>query len=628
MNALSFWKEPFWLRRPLLYPAELWAHTVIIQFFGGSTSFPGAKHHRKGQNEPLQRPWFYLFLYLFLPVAPYLMAMAHSTKPDPGVRVLPPSGTNKSYRLRYRDPRDPHPDPNHRTTISIRAANRDEADTAAKAKTFELEELLKSLPEPPAAEPVPAQSSRRTRPKDLPRVDILKPWGSNKKYRLRFDNPATGDSETVSTQYEAASDPELVTDTAHKKARELQRIQEDVDANKLRVTKNSPLELVFKRYFATGNEAGPAVELDADTVKLNRRAVDNFLAWCATHKPPILTDHQILKSILVEYDISLVTRKVLIPNEGGVRGEYIESDECISAHTANRERRSLKRVLTWLSDVGVLRISLQDIRSAIKTRETVTDKTPLKPDQLRELMEACAAYDGATFKMDRRRRTDAKRYKPISDFICFVLFTAIRVQELWVRKDSILSGLKRNILIGSDVRETQINLPGTVAKRANKPGKARTIFLRKSSTLLEMAPKLIARGTSPLFDFTYDEVDAARKILIRDYGAPDFTFRQLRKTSSTYLMCAPGIYGGGSATYHLVCAELGHDPEVNQDFYTSELHIDPKAKTLEQAMGLEAIPADAPSSDVNAQVAELQAQLAQQKAAFEIAIRSITQAKE
>jgi len=69
------------------------------------------------------------------------------------------------------------------------------------------------------------------------------------------------------------------------------------------------------------------------------------------------------------------------------------------------------------------------------------------------------------------------------------------------------------------------------------------------------------------------------------YGAPPFTWQQLRVTCGTFLANS-NIFGGASA--YREARQLGHSTAIAERHYLGVVHVDPAAKTLEDAMGLAA----------------------------------------
>ncbi len=95
--------------------------------------------------------------------------------------------------------------------------------------------------------------------------------------------------------------------------------------------------------------------------------------------------------------------------------------------------------------------------------------------------------------------------------------------------------------------------------------------------------KLVFGGSKP---FPESHAQAIRKRLILTFGAPVFTWQQLRHTCGTYLTCAPGIYK--AASVFMSAKRLGHSVVVAERNYLGAVkNISPEAKMLEEAMGSE-----------------------------------------
>jgi integrase len=447
------------------------------------------------------------------------MADKRQKTDHPGVFIFPPIGTNKSYRLAWKEPDDPNPNPRHRTTRTLTELEGGTGNTESKrrARTAAAVKLYKDL---------------IVRTKDLART----------KVQQRPENEALG----------AIFDKFFVTDTA------------------------------------PGNKVGAAAKLAPKTRILYRRACDCLLAWCTGQKVERRSDFT--GSVLTQYLPALQTAKKLVPNAGGKVGQLIQSTEARSTATGNKDIRALKTVLRWLSRAGYIDVALDDISTALTQDATDPDKNPLTQAQIRQLLNACARHDDAILKPDERRRHphDGK-YPPITQLVKFELTGGIRIQELWVRKDTVRSGPKRTVLIGTDVLDEQINVPASVSKTR----KDRLVEFYVSEYLQEHAKELSKAGLSPLFDLTEDEIKGARKRLIKKFGAPKFTWRSLRQTCATYLVCAPGIWGGASEK--MAASQLGHGIQVNRAYYAGVLKIDPKARTIDQAMGIVPIPKETPA---------------------------------
>ncbi len=83
----------------------------------------------------------------------------------------------------------------------------------------------------------------------------------------------------------------------------------------------------------------------------------------------------------------------------------------------------------------------------------------------------------------------------------------------------------------------------------------------------------------------HDLAESTRKRLVRDFGAPAFTWLDLRHTCGTFLTCAPAIYGAASA--FLSAKRLGHSVVVSEKHYAGAVTVAPEIKTLEAALKID-----------------------------------------
>jgi integrase len=80
-----------------------------------------------------------------------------------------------------------------------------------------------------------------------------------------------------------------------------------------------------------------------------------------------------------------------------------------------------------------------------------------------------------------------------------------------------------------------------------------------------------------IFDFTADEVRAAQRRTIEDYGAPEWSPQALRRTCSTYFTCAFNAWRSAKS--------VGHTVVIAERHYAGLVKVTPGVTTLEQAMG-------------------------------------------
>ena len=134
----------------------------------------------------------------------------------------------------------------------------------------------------------------------------------------------------------------------------------------------------------------------------------------------------------------------------------------------------------------------------------------------------------------------------------------------------------------------EINLPATIIKTRM----ARTIFLHVCPMHRQLLAALKLQAADEPYVFggyaplSRNAVAAAHRRLVHTYGAPDFSWQELRRTTGTYLTNAPGIFGGASV--YRSAAQLGHDVAVAEKHYLGATgDIARKARTLEAVMQIE-----------------------------------------
>jgi integrase len=124
----------------------------------------------------------------------------------------------------------------------------------------------------------------------------------------------------------------------------------------------------------------------------------------------------------------------------------------------------------------------------------------------------------------------------------------------------------------------------------------RTIDLSVSPALRRLlaAQKRASGGRGSVFGLSVGKLHAAIWRLRRPrdakvdpgFGAPKFSWHALRRTCSTYLCNAPGIFGGAGA--YRSAKQLGHSVVIAEKHYSGLLRGIPlEAKSLEAAMQIE-----------------------------------------
>lgn len=369
-------------------------------------------------------------------------------------------------------------------------------------------------------------------------------WTDQDTRRVRVQNLAPADARTQDTREAAAM----------RQWRASRKRKDEIrDGDSPHHERDMSISDAIAKYFEHGKQN-----------KAYLIAAESFKQWAA--KQRVHTVAHLSKGKLRGYALATAAAPKMIPLQGGKRGEFVESDGKRSQHAINRELRAMSAILNELRSQDVIRLSNDDIADALKRGDADIKKRPfLRPLQIKKLLEACAKYDQLTYKLDRKGRRDTPRHKPIRRFVEFLLFSGVRIEEV-------------GGLLPSDVSERELWIRSDVAKQ----GIERVVQLGISTTLLAMAPDLQKRTTA-LWDLTEDELKRARERLIK-LGAPHFTWRSLRNTAATYLVCS-SVLGHGPSLY-LAAAQLGHSPDTLHRWYAGVIQISGEAKTLEAAMGL------------------------------------------
>lgn len=384
-------------------------------------------------------------------------------------------------------------------------------------------------------------------------VALLNPAGPH-WYRLQYDDPDTG------TRKRKAVPRDLTTKKAREEFRsdfekKLNERRIDLDRGATRAT-GTTLRAAADRYFAQANLA--------DEVSY-RLAVDNLVDW--HERVGVTSCDGVDAATLHRWREHIVVEKK-------------KSGERRSPATINTRLRKAKTALFYMHRAKLLpKISRDEISEACEKRpEKVAPKKFLKPQELRDLFAALERHDADTFSETRDEHAGkgtpgrTRRYDPLAPFFAFSLLTGMRREEAlgltWDRVD--LKG------------DGSIDVDEAIAKG----GRRRDVYLDVSPMARKLlaARKLQTGGKGLVWPFTGDEVNCALKRLRDKYGAPKhFDSKALRRTTSTYLTNAPGIYGAASVWRS--AKQLGHSVETAEKHYLGLVRdIDPEARDLETAL--------------------------------------------
>ncbi len=412
---------------------------------------------------------------------------------------------------------------------------------------------------------------------------MLKPEPAKRMgWRARYADPDSGKvvKEALPRELTTAEGRES---WAVNKAQKLAKRRTELALGARRETGTTLADAV-ERYFAAHKHLRP------NTLSGYRAATDRLLSWAK--KTKLESADEITRAVLLELRAALIKQPKRVVVEGGKRGEHENASETRSPAAVNRDLRSLRAVLGYLSELDLLpHLADGDLRRALKRLALTQEHIEyLRPNELQLLLEACLLHDADTYVETREEHAGPGRqrigttpkYEPIAPFVAFVLLTGCRFEEAlkldWAQID--LDALDHEGRPAGEIR---------LAGSETKTKKARAIDLGVSpalrTLLVTMHPDRAKNG--PVFGLSRATAVAAAKRLRAEYGAPaSFTWQALRRTCGTYLTNAPGIFGAASA--YRSARQLGHSVQVAEKHYLGLVRgISPTARTVEAAMQIE-----------------------------------------
>jgi integrase len=405
-------------------------------------------------------------------------------------------------------------------------------------------------------------------------------------YIMRWVDPAT----------KAIKQEQLEGNADERKARLKAKSKELAKARESGPAAVKKLEEAAAEYFA-----GLADKRE-NTINAYRYAVDHMLAWAK--REGVVRCDQLTPGHLAKLHghVRILKKREVQTGKGIGRGAHKHGDTILSAASRNQ---ILRGIHTFLNHVRKL-----DLTPNITT-DTIKDRLPyiregkaavkfLRAAEIAALLGAADRHDAKKFDITREENArrvgigTTPRYQPIGAFVRTVLLSGMRFEEC--------AGLAWREV---DLEAGEIRLDPERVKTKD----ARTIRLEESPSLWNLlrGMKLQSDGRSHVFTtwrwnkkretweltqgMSRDVAETARARLMKPktgFGAPEFTWHDLRRTCGTFLTNAPGIYAGASA--YLSAKRLGHSVTIAERLYIGQVKIDPRARTLEQAMGIEALP--------------------------------------
>lgn len=321
--------------------------------------------------------------------------------------------------------------------------------------------------------------------------------------------------------------------------------------------------------------------LQNTTLASYRNGTNAFAAWARS--AGVTTTQALTPRHLMDFRAWWAARPALVPSRGAQRGTRVEAERRRSPLTVNRGLCIVRAMLNeWRIVGGTPKLTSDLIRDTLKYEKRHRSLPHfLKSPEIVALVEAALKHDSEKYVLTRAEHDggaepgSTPRYAPVSPFILTALLTGCRFGELAALRWSSVSFADNEIMLSHEETKTR---------------QARRIDLSPTPLLVGLlrAMQCVQPGNycfGGAERLRRDAAESARKRLIQRYGAPRFTWHDLRRTCGTFLTCAPAIYGGASA--YLSAKRLGHSVAVAEAFYVGALtNIDKSASTLEAAMGL------------------------------------------
>lgn len=405
-------------------------------------------------------------------------------------------------------------------------------------------------------------------------------WDSGKTtYAAIWHDPDDDRERSTSMDALGLTNEEQRREWAVQKSRELRRRKEDIEAGSPKRSK-TPMGVAIDRFLTD-----KALEIRARTREIYGECISRFRVWAE------LAGVQVVEQLTPGDLTRLRSHLLALPRKqaakGGKRGERRPEAVRRSPVSINRDIRSIKTMLNYWRRLDLTPLlnsdHLKDRLQMVKQERRL--KTFLTQDSLVNLIAACLRHDAETFKETRVEHQghlpvgSTARYYAITPFVLTTLLTGCRLGEVRALR-------WRQVLL--DQNYIALDDPSGI-----KTGMGRRISLDETPLLSLMFAALKLRAGDHPFVFggeaelSKEVADNCRARLIRHFGAPQFDWQMLRRTCGTFLTCASGIRGAGSAW--LSAVRLGHGIDVAQRHYWGAVNNIPvEAKTLEAAMGIEA----------------------------------------
>jgi integrase len=405
------------------------------------------------------------------------------------------------------------------------------------------------------------------------------PGGAGLRWLARHRDPETGKKKETTIPAEHAATAELRTAWAVRFARDVEKRRAEVEGGAPTKT-DATLEETIDVYF---RDLAPL--LRPATVKAYRLGTDALVTWAKGRRITLAAELRPTDLELFRAAMFKAPRQAQVAGEG--RGARREAGDKRSPVSVNSRLRAVKTVLDALRRVGKVPMLTGDaIRDHLRA-EKEPRPTPeyLKAAALARLVRAALRHDAERLSLTREEKArgvkpghgSTPKYDPIAPYLAHVLLSGMRADEAR--------------LLRWHAVDLEAEPAGVIELRPEdtKTKHGRLVDLLVSPALRSLLRALKVRAGRAEFVFggaepySRPKVEAARKRLVRDFGAPSFTWQQLRETCATFLANS-SIFGAASA--YREAKQLGHSVAVAERHYCGVVHVDPSVRTLEAAMGV------------------------------------------
>lgn len=275
------------------------------------------------------------------------------------------------------------------------------------------------------------------------------------------------------------------------------------------------------------------------TVASYTATAERFKAWCS--KAGVGKTTELTRGKLGAYRDWIVNTPRHAVVKGGKRGQRARTTETRSPRSINRQLTETHTMLSSWLDRDLLKLSERELKRNLK---------PVPSAEHRIVFYA---------------REEIARLPLGEPFVRFVLLSGVRLGEA----------------LSLTWKQVEWQGKGKARKPARLLLDATTKTRKARSVDLTICPSVTLPPEGAPGDLVWSKWNPGKAAAYSKARA--FSWQTLRRTCSTYLTCS-ALYG--AATPWHAAKRAGHSLSVAESRYAGLVQVDPKAATLEQAMGI------------------------------------------